>query len=359
MRRKLLGIAAAGSVLLFVWACVVWPASYGSRASARPTTFAVQASLGRTLPMVRFDQVGLYDVLAFLRDMSGLNIHVDWAALEKAGINRNDPVNSNQSGVSVGEVMTRVVLQVGKIGYATRDNVLVIAPKDKLREIREAENLPAASGVEARAGKTGAEGAAGVWLGVIAGTFVIAIAVMGCIALRKNKREAAARSFGWIAAAALLVGALLVAYLTYQHGPPFWEKASSQNRWTLTAHRGELRLWHSPADPAAPYQDLSHLGRAKAADEQKVFDEAGFIICWSASPFNTWVVGMPLWGLVVLAGILPSLCLAPSIRRWRRNVEGKCPNCGYDLRASPDRCPECGAAIPTPAGVGCSSIRDQ
>jgi hypothetical protein len=50
----------------------------------------------------------------------------------------------------------------------------------------------------------------------------------------------------------------------------------------------------------------------------------------------------PLWPLPVLAGVLPGAWLVSKLARGRGQQTGRCSGCGYDLRATPDRCPECG-----------------
>ncbi len=60
---------------------------------------------------------------------------------------------------------------------------------------------------------------------------------------------------------------------------------------------------------------------------------------------ETAAIAVPYWSLAVLTAILPSLTFGRTLRRRRAIAAGLCPICGYDLRASPERCPECGHAI--------------
>jgi len=56
--------------------------------------------------------------------------------------------------------------------------------------------------------------------------------------------------------------------------------------------------------------------------------------------------------LLITAAVLPAgWIVVGSLRllELARRPVGLCPTCGYDLRATPDRCPECGAIPPTPS----------
>jgi hypothetical protein len=77
---------------------------------------------------------------------------------------------------------------------------------------------------------------------------------------------------------------------------------------------------------------------------------------------ETWSfhVTVPHWLAVGLSGLMPTIYLPRairSIRGQRRQRAGRCVACGYDLRATPERCPECGtvsskkaALVPSPSG---------
>jgi hypothetical protein len=59
-----------------------------------------------------------------------------------------------------------------------------------------------------------------------------------------------------------------------------------------------------------------------------------------------WHIGFPLWVPVILFAVLPAVVLLRRRRERRRLIGGYCSVCGYDLRATLGRCPECGATTP-------------
>jgi hypothetical protein len=105
-------------------------------------------------------------------------------------------------------------------------------------------------------------------------------------------------------------------------------------------------------------------GWVRAGHRARLWDTAGVMAGWaqafdwagSASGANVpradrryyWFV-VPCWAAALLFGLLPArraFAVARTRRAARRARAGRCIQCGYDLRATPERCPECGAAPP-------------
>jgi hypothetical protein len=56
---------------------------------------------------------------------------------------------------------------------------------------------------------------------------------------------------------------------------------------------------------------------------------------------------VPVWTWLAMGLPLPAFAIARRLKIRGRRLRGLCLTCGYDLRASPTRCPECGTEVPT------------
>lgn len=131
-------------------------------------------------------------------------------------------------------------------------------------------------------------------------------------------------------ALSLLACAAVAALWVWSHHAPcvILRHRFTSRELRVEASRGEL-LFHFRAVPmlyvyprVGPVRDFGGFG-------------------YGTSTLGSWV-NVPLWSIFA-AAMLTGMLLSRA-RRWPRRA-GHCVSCGYDLRATPQRCPECGHEV--------------
>ena len=155
----------------------------------------------------------------------------------------------------------------------------------------------------------------------------------------------------------LCVVAMAAWVRSYQaHDTGWWSMANPRLLLTTTTYRGGLdAAFLKPVGtpdglprPGAGWIHEPAVGYTeKGAPQGTLFNRFGF--AWESvktSSFENRYLACPYWFIMLLTAILPAARLAGGRRRRRarrlRMDTGLCQHCGYDCRATPDRCPECG-----------------
>jgi hypothetical protein len=149
---------------------------------------------------------------------------------------------------------------------------------------------------------------------------------------------------------------------SYWVADSIWSNRANDVR-ALILSRGSVRFYRQVVLPTAPFRVMANQGHhaqpAGAGEGQlsesglaTAWDHFGFGYAAGSDPYG-WrrIVQFPCWA-VVASGLVPvGWLVRRRLRRLARlRAQNRCVRCGYDLRATPDRCPECGTAVPVRAG---------
>lgn len=140
---------------------------------------------------------------------------------------------------------------------------------------------------------------------------------------------------------------LLTEIITYA---PEYDMARWESGFPAEAYTGRVTYWTGPAS------------NITAFDNDRMYERLGFDFDEGYEPgtgdgydFRFRFVVVPYWLLIVIFGAVPAVRTARWAVRFpaeRRRTRGQCVGCGYDLRGTTDRCPECGMPVPNAAPAG-------
>ena len=166
-----------------------------------------------------------------------------------------------------------------------------------------------------------------------------------------------------VAAVSLVLCALSIALWLQSYVSPRWIGSTGPGATRFRSSRGMLALIRYPSAGTAIVSPTAFTKPAGVAAWQATFPRRriaiGNVFMVNHGPFydydnRTGSVTMTGYGwsvdaadgfVVLVFAVLPCVWLLGWRRARRaaaRFANGCCPTCGYDLRATPDRCPECG-----------------
>src|SRR5437879_2697624 len=109
MRRVFVAAVAA----LFAVPLVIPATVSNSSAAESNCARARRSALDQILPEVKFTNVALKDALEFMRDVTGANIHVNWRAIETAGVAQDTNVNMRLREVQFRKALNLLLSEAG------------------------------------------------------------------------------------------------------------------------------------------------------------------------------------------------------------------------------------------------------
>jgi hypothetical protein len=124
-------------------------------------------------------------------------------------------------------------------------------------------------------------------------------------------------------------GGYLILWKTTERDGPLWVSADHDQRPP-----------HGLGSNPYRWSDGHHLGFSYYEGERKLTGPPGTLPTWVF--VQRWIT-VPYWVVTAVGLLLSTLLAARQVPLWRRRRRGLCVHCGYDLRASPGRCPECGS----------------